>query len=310
MNERGLTFVIIELLLGCFAVFCIAMMIGSRRTPHKKQIAVIVEDSESDVWVPLKEGAKEAARENNVDIRFVTTGTFDNAADQVNSVDEAVNDGCNALLVVPVNDRAAWLIKKKNYRIPVLLLISDSSCDMKSISIDPREAGKKLAEMIMDDTDGALTVGFLTDRHGSRLIGQIRKETASILEKAGYKEAFTKEGADQKFIKAHRSDILVCLTEESLSAAADLAGQKRLSGVDVYGFGFATEDVYQLDMENIKGLAYPDIFRTGYYGVKEMTARLNGDPLKPKSRVIRTRSLRKEDIFENKEIMYIISRRS
>ena len=219
MKKSGRTFVIIELLLAAFAILCIVMMVRSRSTPEKKKIAVIVEDSENDIWSMLKEGTQEAAKEKNVDIRFVTTGTFENSADEIDAVDDAVRDGCDGLLIYPVNERVVQQLKKRNYHIPVLLMITDSEYDVRSINCDPVDTGRNLAQMIIDNSGSMRTIGIITDRRYSRIVRQVKAEIDKVLKPEGYRESFIVNKADEDYIRNHRTDVLLCLDEEAITTA-------------------------------------------------------------------------------------------
>lgn len=304
MKKSGRTFVIIELLLAAFAILCIVMMVHSRSTPEKKKIAVIVEDSENDIWSMLKEGTQEAAKEKNVDIRFVTTGTFENAADEIDAVDDAVRDGCDGLLIYPVNERVVQQLKKRNYHIPVLLMITDSEYDVRSINCDPVDTGRNLAQMIIDNSGSMRTIGIITDRRYSRIVRQVKAEIDKVLKSEGYRESFIVNKADEDYIRNHRTDVLLCLDEEAITTASSLVSENKIPGTTVYGCGFSPKDIYQLDMENIKGLAYLDIFKVGYYGVSEIADRVHGNLSQPRSRTVKNRILGKDDIFNEKNMLY------
>ena len=304
MKKSGRTFVIIELLLAAFAILCIVMMVRSRSTPEKKKIAVIVEDSENDIWSMLKEGTQEAAKEKNVDIRFVTTGTFENAADEIDAVDDAVRDGCDGLLIYPVNERVVQQLKKRNYHIPVLLMITDSEYDVRSINCDPVDTGRNLAQMIIDNSGSNRTIGIITDRRYSRIVRQVKAEMDKVLKPEGYRESFIVNKADEDYIRNHRTDVLLCLDEEAITTASSLVSENKIPGTTVYGCGFSPKDIYQLDMENIKGLAYLDIFKVGYYGVSEIADRVHGNLSQPRSRTVKNRILGKDDIFNEKNMLY------
>lgn len=304
MKKSGRTFVIIELILAAFAILCIVMMVRSRSTPEKKKIAVIVEDSENDIWSMLKEGTQEAAKEKNVDIRFVTTGTFENAADEIDAVDDAVRDGCDGLLIYPINEMVVQQLKKRNYHIPVLLMITDSEYDVRSINCDPVDTGRNLAQMIIDNSGSMRTIGIITDRRYSRIARQVKAEIDKVLKPEGYRESFIVNKADEDYIRNHRTDVLLCLDEEAITTASSLVSENKIPGTTVYGCGFSPKDIYQLDMENIKGLAYLDIFKVGYYGVSEIADRVHGNLSQPRSRTVKNRILGKDDIFNEKNMLY------
>lgn len=304
MKKNQKTFVIIILLLAAFAILCIVMMVRSRSVPEKKEIAVIVEDSENDIWSMLKEGTQEAAKEKNVDIRFVTTGTFENDADEIDAVDDAVRDGCDGLLIYPVNERVVQQLKKRNYHIPVLLMITDSEYDVSSINCDPVDTGRNLAQMIIDNSGSNRTIGIITDRRYSRIARQVKAEIDKVLKPEGYRESFIVNKADEDYIRNHRTDVLLCLDEEAITTASSLVSENKIPGTTVYGCGFSPKDIYQLDMENIKGLAYLDIFKVGYYGVSEIADRVHGNLSQPRSRTVKNRILGKGDIFNEKNMLY------
>lgn len=304
MKKNQKTFVIIILLLAAFAILCIVMMVRSRSVPEKKEIAVIVEDSENDIWSMLKEGTQEAAKEKNVDIRFVTTGTFENAADEIDAVDDAVRDGCDGLLIYPINEMVVQQLKKRNYHIPVLLMITDSEYDVRSINCDPVDTGRNLAQMIIDNSGSMRTIGIITDRRYSRIARQVKAEIDKVLKPEGYRESFIVNKADEDYIRNHRTDVLLCLDEEAITTASSLVSENKIPGTTVYGCGFSPKDIYQLDMENIKGLAYLDIFKVGYYGVSEIADRVHGNLSQPRSRTVKNRILGKSDIFNEKNMLY------
>ena len=304
MKKNQKTFVIIILLLAAFAILCIVMMVRSRSVPEKKEIAVIVEDSENDIWSMLKEGTQEAAKEKNVDIRFVTTGTCENAADEIDAVDNAVRDGCDGLLIYPINEMVVQQLKKRNYHIPVLLMITDSEYDVRSINCDPVDTGRNLAQMIIDNSGSNRTIGIITDMRYSRIARQVKAEIDKVLKPEGYRESFIVNKADEDYIRNHRTDVLLCLDEEAITTASSLVSENKIPGTTVYGCGFSPKDIYQLDMENIKGLAYLDIFKVGYYGVSEIADRVHGNLSQPRSRTVKNRILGKDDIFNEKNMLY------
>lgn len=309
MKRNGMIFGVLEIILAIFAVFCIIMMVQSRAVPEKRKIAVIVEDSENDIWTPLKNGAEEAGKEKNVEIRFVTTGTFENAADELSSVDDAVSDGCDGILINPINEKVVQGIRKRSYNIPILLIMTDSKYDVRSVSVDAADAGQKLADMIVDDNGEGRTIGIITDKRNSRITREIKKGMDEVLKSRNYKEVFLRKGANEAFISASRPDVLVCLDEDAITMTSGLVEANRLKYVRVYGCGFAPKDVYQLDMENIRGLVYPDVFRIGYSGVNEMVSRLSGNLSQPRSQKITSYALRKGDIFKDNGILSTFSRK-
>lgn len=309
MKKNGTAFVLLELILAAFAVVCVVMMVRSRIEPARKSVAVIVEDSENDMWTSLKEGAREAAKEKNTDLRFVTTGTFENEADEIRAIDDAVSDGCDGLLVFPISEKAVRMIRQRSYKIPLMFIFADSKYDVRHLSIDFEDAGRRLAEMITDDNGSGRSIGFIVDKRNSRAARLLKKGIDSGLKGRNYKEMFLRKGANEDFIRTHKPDVLVCLDEDALSTAARLSGANRLSGVRIYGCGIAPNDVYQLDVENINGLVYPDMYRLGYYALTEMAQRVHGNITQPESRVLKAHIIRKRDIFKNEDIISTFSRK-
>ena len=234
----------------------------------------------------------------------MTTGTFENAADEIDAVDDAVRDGCDGLLIYPVNERVVQQLKKRNYHIPVLLMITDSEYDVRSINCDPVDTGRNLAQMIIDNSGSNRTIGIITDRRYSRIVRQVKAEIDKVLKPEGYRESFIVNKADEDYIRNHRTDVLLCLDEEAITTASSLVSENKIPGTTVYGCGFSPKDIYQLDMENIKGLAYLDIFKVGYYGVSEIADRVHGNLSQPRSRTVKNRILGKDDIFNEKNMLY------
>lgn len=308
MDKGKKRLVIIELLLAAVCVICILMMIRSRRGVTNKKIAVVVEDSENDKWSALRDGINEGAKGKNIDIRFVTTGTFDNATDELDSVTEAVNDGCDVLMVWPYSKKAVSLITKKKYKVPVILLGTDSGSNEMTVGVNAQNCGETLAKNILKDYDGNLsgkTVGFLSSERKGYLQIQVKKGVESALKGSRYTEKFYTGGGTDKAVRRfltrtkNRPDILVALDDQSLTLASDLVASNEEPGIKLYGAGFAPSNIYQVDMKHISAMVYPEIFRIGYYGIQEASSATGMTLLRIKSRTVGCRVLTHENLFDD-----------
>lgn len=308
MDRGKKRLVIIELLLAAVCVICILMMIRSRRGVTNKRIAVVVEDSENEKWSALRDGINEGAKEKNINIRFVTTGTFDNASDELDSAEEAVNDGCDVLMVWPYSKEAVSLIKKKKFKVPVILLGTDSGTSETTVGFNAFTCGQTLAKSILKDYDRDLsskTVGFLTSEKKGYLQSQVKKGVESALNGSHYTEKFyTGDGTEKavrKFLTRtkNRPDILVALDDSSLSLASDLIASNEDPGTKLYGAGFAPSNIYQVDMKHISTMVYPEIFRVGYYGIQAASTVTGFTLRKPESRTVGCKVLTNENLFDD-----------
>ncbi len=259
------------------------------REPEKEiyQIAVIVEDADDDNYVNFRKGMDQAAVEFNADVRFITLYEEMDARQQLDMIDRERQDGADALIVVPVDEKVLAAALEKQGNVPMVLLGSGELGERTEAVavVDYRRMGEQLAEEMKKRVPVDCTVLILAEPHERSTAAENFLQGAEAeLEKGGYAcRRVRPEGKEGywEMLKAlpEGEAVLLAGTPEVLSEAGEVLEEDPVlaDGVQgLFGRGSTMAVFHDLDSGIVTGICITDEFSRGYFSVRMAIEALEG----------------------------------
>lgn len=260
------------------------------REPEKEvyEVAVIIEDAGDDNYGTFRKGMDQAAIELNADVRFITLYERLNAEGQIELIEREGQDGVDALIVAPVDEKKVLnILSGMSGNIQTVILGTEEAADRtaETIFIDYRKMGEQMAGEIEKDTAGNNLVLLLEEPDRQSAASTCFLEGASaVLERDGYDCRIVypegEEGYQEVFENLSGSGAAVLAgSPEILLTAADFLEKypvlsARVTGL--YGRGNTLSILDDLDNGVITGLCVTDEFSRGYFSVCMAVEALEG----------------------------------
>ena len=260
------------------------------REPEREiyQIAVIIEDVRGDNYGNFRKGMEQAAAELNADVHFITLYEQSDVRQQLELMEREKQDGADALIVVPVDERQ---LAEKQMGIPVIFLHSGrtESTGSGSIVIDYKKMGEELAQEMSKGLEKSSPVLILTDPQKQNSADRYFLDGAeTVLMSGSYSvQKIPKDeeggfGALMQLPETEQEEMPVLLAQntEILTAMAGILSEspeaaKRVRGL--YGRGSTLSVLNYLDRGQITGICVTDEFSIGYFSVSAAVRALEGD---------------------------------
>lgn len=114
---------------------------------------MVVENSNSDRWTSLRQGLEQAARDYNISLSFVSTGSFSTAMEEMDVVKKQVTNGANGIILQMNTDHAGQELEDLSGQTAVLLLETDVDPEgvYALVAPDNEEMGAALAQAVQSD---------------------------------------------------------------------------------------------------------------------------------------------------------------
>lgn len=255
------------------------------------QVAVIIEDVRDDNYSNFRRGMDQAAVEFNADVHFITLYEKLDADQQMELISREQQDGAEALIVMPVDERKlSSALEQKQIMVPMVLLSSGVTGEeiIGTITSDYEKMGQHLTQQMLGHVSEDCVILIFSET-GNRSIASryfldgITRE----LDNGGcqYEMVMQKEGGFRKVMKSlegKRTVILAespeILTEAAGAMADDPALAESVQGL--YGRGSTLAILNYLDRGLITGICVTDEFSMGYFSVRMTIQKLEGLEIK------------------------------
>lgn len=322
MKNSRRNFIMIEAVLALLAVAVTVVMLKEQNGSPKDRIAVILRDSDDSQWAALKYGLKMAAKDADVEVSIVSTGSKLTAEEVQEMIQSEKEQGADGVLVQPVCGMEGADFLKSSRRIPVMLLESgigmeSSDNDLPVVQPDHYACGQELAEELLKDHSGSLegkTLGIFCETEKSNASAERRRGFCETVSDAGGQIKWSVSGdpgqEPEEILQAQPwVNYVIALDDNSLTAAGEASAERNLHGALVYGIGNSTEAVYYLDTGAVECLVVPDEFNVGYQGLAELAKGSHRIFYTLQDRTISHTVLRRENLFsqENRELLFTMS---
>jgi ribose transport system substrate-binding protein len=315
-SKKG--FLIAELILVGLTAFFLILLIRGNTEPEKKQVTVILEDSENEKWTALKGGLKAGASDAGIRLSFLSTGVFESVSDESSAVKEALQEGADGLIVWPLNKEAETTIKKAVHRTPLIFIGNGHTDGVRTVKTSPEAAGRRLAKAILEDYSSDLSekhLGILISNPKDQTEKEMRKGLKRELMGSGVTFSWELGSAgDEEVTKKisefrNRTEIIVALDDRQIDLTTEMKKDGNLNRAVLYGAGRSMNSVYQLDAGNLQALIIPDDFDMGYRAARKISSfsrffKTAGDNSRITIRLLHQKDLMKK---ENQDILYMIS---
>lgn len=265
------------------------------RNDTKSYIVVIGKSDYSAFWISVASGARAAAAEYNLDMRFVAPASEENFEAQNEMIRAAIRGHARAIVfsAIDYNGNAAAIEEAIGAGIPVIVIDSDVNCDQVSCRImtDNYQAGRMAGEQAVRNSDGPLTVGIVNYDINSAN-GQQREQgfCDAVNESGRVTEIYTVncvsteesayEGTTALLTEHPEINTLAALNElMSLGSGYAVRDMGLSDTVDIYAFDSNAVSVGMLETGEIEGLVVQNPYAMGYLGVETAYRLMNGRPV-------------------------------
>jgi len=274
----------------------LAVGCGSRETSEEpgraeRRIGVVLKAIDSEFWLAVRDGAQQAAREEDVEVTVLAPRSETDVEGQLNKIEDLIAQKVNGLAVaandvesvIPTLERAARM------GIPFVTIDSDANAPSKLsfIGTDNVYGGKLAGEFIVEAIGGEGKVALITGVPGQQ---------SHIARRDGFLQAL--EGGSIELVPPQpaNSDRMMALnvTENLLESEPDLRAmfvtnstmalgaseaikaRKLPEKVVLVGFDTSEESLEAVRKGEIDALIAQSPFNMGYLGVKKLVEHLDG----------------------------------
>lgn len=246
-------------------------------------ISIIVNDSTDDFYVNFKKGVDQAASDYHADVSFITLYNRNQADQQMDLVIRELSDDARALILSPVEDTAIVQALDENViNGPFVIINSEIAHDKISynISEDYYEAGKTLAERVVEDTPISVPIHLLAEGRQSSATTMAFDGIMSVLEEKGYQTKLNIVSSDEEYrgliesmvYPDHAKAVLIAVDIESLSKVAQILDESTVYqqyAIGFYGIGSTLSILNYLDEGIIDGVVVTNDFIQGYLSIQK-----------------------------------------
>ena len=312
--------VLILLLVIGWISYC---MLHVGETEETYQISVIVENSNSDRWISLRQGLKQAANDNQVDLNFVSTRDFSSLQEQLELIEQEIEKGAQGVIVQMVSsDVFSDGLQEIPTNVAVMLLETDIILEdiYAYTGPDNVEIGRALAKTIKDDYGVSLQgkkIGILSGNQKQLAMQKRLQGLEEVLLEENVKITWkvnsiteTKDEELRHWGESNRADIIIALGNDETEELVDFlqSDNNRNYKCSLYGVGGSEKSVYYLDKGIINSLVVPNEYAMGYQSLEAMAKQIRFHAPKAESSIVDYRVVNRQNLYdeENQKVLFPI----
>lgn len=258
---------LLGLLLFCLLIFAYVYWDGAA-VEDKVNISVVLDSQNSERWEVLRKGMDTFAKENEVEVSYVTLTGKESIWDQMELLRRELQKGAEGVILnLPNKDALVSKINDTLNFTKVVTIESSLSLSFESSYIAPDnvELGKRLGDLVGETLKSGELAGIVT---GSIDMQSNRDRLEGVKESLGERIAFiasTPEGASAElWAKTGR---ILCLDSQAGEAALDACkGEDKV----LYTIGKSEKLVYYLDKGVVDTILATDEFVMGYSAIRSL----------------------------------------
>lgn len=127
MKKNRIYFGLLILALVVTIVWTSAGMLGVNKEEKKYSVSVIVNDSNNDRWIAMREGLEQAAKDDDIQLNYVSTGVFASEDEEKALIEREVENGADGIIVQLVSSEDTYAVFEKiDSSVAVMLLETDA----------------------------------------------------------------------------------------------------------------------------------------------------------------------------------------
>ena len=127
MKKNRIYFGLLILALVVTIVWTSAGMLGVNKEEKKYSVSVIANDSNNDRWIAMREGLEQAAKDDDIQLNYVSTGVFASEDEEKALIEREVENGADGIIVQLVSSEDTYAVFEKiDSSVAVMLLETDA----------------------------------------------------------------------------------------------------------------------------------------------------------------------------------------
>lgn len=283
MTKNRMYFGMLILALAAIVVWASYSMFHVGRNEKSHSVSVIVNDSNSDRWISLRQGLEQAAKDYNLDLNYVSTGELSSPEEELALAERELENGAEGVILQMVSsevDSKEWT--ELEGKTAIVLLETDIKTEgiFTYVGPDNRALGLALSESVkqeLGETMEGKKIGILSGNQNQLSLQQRLQGLLEGLESTSAEVAWNMDNEElserkekQQSVMPERVDAIVALgnneTERMIDYLWEYAGNSCL----FYGVGCSEKAVYYLDKGMIQVLVVPNEFNMGYQSMETM----------------------------------------
>lgn len=324
MHKNRLYIGLLIMLLFAVMTWASYKMLNIGKDELSYSVSVIVNNSNSDRWIAMREGLEQAASDNHIKLNFVSTAEIHNLKEEQILMKRELDNGADGIIIQMVSSYgASEILENISSDVAVMLLETDIDPEgiYATIMPDNAEIGRAIGQSLQKDLESELegkTIGILCGNQEQvsmqqRLTGFNNSMAGKKIRVKWILESMEEDlnrGLEEKQ-KKYPVDVVVALGDDEMETAIDYLIEKDKDVINsflLYGEGCSEKSVYYLDKGVIRTLIVPNEFNMGYQSVEAVVKRLKNKLLSADSIKINFLKINKENLYEeeNQKILFPI----
>lgn len=286
MRRNKFYFGILILILLVVIVWASYSMLNVGKSEESYSVSVIVNDSNNDRWIALRQGLEQAAGDYNINLNYVSTGEIQSVEEQMALVNRELDNGAEGIIIQTIDsEEGCKQLEEISSRAAVVLLESDAVPeDLFTLSSPDNYAmGMALVNAIKQDMGTGLsgkTVGIVCGDQNQLAMEQrlsgvqegLAEEQVQVL---WIVEEIAKQGSGSVVMSGMETpDIVIALENEGTERTVDYLATDAGWDCLLYSVGCSEKAVYYLDKGMIQTLVVPNEFNMGYLSMETIAEQL------------------------------------
>lgn len=299
------------LILAGITVFASIGMLEDRKPKESYDVSVIIDDSNSDRWIAMRQGLEQAAEDYNVNVNYVSTGQLQNVEEELALVRREMEHGAQGFILQMVSgNEVLEELEELSTNVAVMLVETDVTPQERYAYTGPDnfQIGVAVAEAVKQDLEKEKEAKIFVLCQNSQMLS-----TSQRLE--GVREKLAEMKAEMHVIEnvneitqGNMPEIIVALDNQSVENMVDYLQSESITGSmpRIYGVGCSEKAVYYLDQGQIQTLVVPNEFNMGYLSMEALAKQLKYRLAEAKGSQVDYLVVNKENLYEdeNQKILF------
>lgn len=285
MTKNKMHFGVLILALAAIVVWAAYGMFHAGRDEKSHSVSVIVNNSNSDRWISLRQGLEQAAKDYNMDLNYVSTGELNSPEEELALAQRELENGAEGVILQMVSsdvDLKEWAEVKE--KAVIILLETDIKTEgiCTYVGPDNRALGLALGEAVKQELGENMKgkkIGILSGNQRQLSMQQRLQGLLEVFESAGAEVVWNMDNKELQERKEKQqsgmpeaADAIVALGNDETERIIDDLWGEEYGGTPclLYGVGCSEKAVYYLDKGMIHALVVPNEFNMGYQSMESM----------------------------------------
>ncbi|MEG1878300.1 MAG: substrate-binding domain-containing protein [Pseudoflavonifractor sp.] len=299
-EERLLFYGVLLVLAAALALLLYQWAVGANN-PRIYRVTVLLDGAESDYWNNFRGGIDQAAREHNVDVRYLTHYEGDPILAQADALRREWEGEADGVVVIPTDgERLVSTLAEAPTRLAVAVMgpKPKKAGDLSYVSADYTQMGAKLAEAVAELGEPSCTL-YLSPNVGAAA-RQMRSGLYTRLDQLNISYTAVATKTDQP-LDLPKSGTLVAV-EPGMTEA--LCRETKAKG-RICGVGESGRLLHYLEDGTAAALVVQSDYDAGYLSMTRVAETLAG--AKPQDAVLDSYTVTAENMFEEPYIQILFA---